>query len=178
MFLHNQRVQLKHEFYLPTVKELFTMGFKVLSDALDRTIRSFDDLEEFSHEDLYAIGKKLGSFSRMMSFLYEGHYISLLTILDEYKKTDGEVSFSFSEFIKSAEIVHQEEIDYGKRVKFPESFGQPLLKSAMNYLVHEEVLRFEDGKYCDVNFELLDIFIKTYAKDLLDHLSFNMKSMD
>lgn len=172
-YIIEQKQQLKYEFYLPTTKLLFSSSLDLISDAVGRKVEGMDDVLNFSHEDLYNIGKKVGPFARNLSYLFEGHYIALLALefLSEKKE-----EYNLQSIYDACLEIHKEELQYGKIVKYAEGVSKPLLKSALEYFTHEKLLDVQKGTYCNVDLDLLEKFIKKYERELIDHLSFKMVS--
>ncbi len=172
-YLIAQKNQLKYEFYLPTTKELFTMALALISDAVGRKIDTLEDALNVSHEDLYNIGRKVGPFARSLSYIFEGHYIALNAIAHLSEQRE---EFSYNDIYEECKELHQQELQYGKIVKYVESCSKPLLKTALQYFVHMEILDLQGGTYCNVDWDLLEEFRKKYERELIDHLSFKMVS--
>ena len=79
-FFHVQRRQLKYEFYLPTVKQVFYWTLNIVSQSIGRRVGSLDDIMKLSREELYAIIRKVGVFGRSLSYIFEGYYLSAMAV--------------------------------------------------------------------------------------------------
>ena len=172
-YLIEQKNQLKYEFYLPTTRELFSSALELIGDAIGRKVEGLEDILSFSHEDLYNIGKKVGPFARNLSYLFEGHYITLLALEHLSEKSE---EYSFNKVYETCLEIHREELQYGKIVKYAEGISKPLVKTALEYFSHEQLLDIQKGTYCNVELDLLESFIHKYERELIDHLSFKMVS--
>ncbi|MDC1175134.1 1-acyl-sn-glycerol-3-phosphate acyltransferase [Bacteriovoracaceae bacterium] len=173
-FFLEQRNQLKHEFYLPTVKQFFLTTLKVISDAIGRKVESLEDMMELSHKELYAIASKVGIFTRALSYINEGYYASALTVRSLMKEYPE--GFKMDSFNKKVKSVFEAEKELGRVIRYSESFSLPLTKNSIKYMGHQNLLNFEDGHYKVDDSEKLDSLINSYEKGLTDQLTFNFRA--
>lgn len=170
----DQREQMKHEFYLPTVKQMFFLALDIISDAVGRKINTLEECMDFSHKDLYNVLQNIGHFSRSLNFISEAYYTSAETIkkLDE-QNTAG---FSMELYLKTTHDVFEHEKSLARHVKYPESYSEPMMRSALKYFTQLSVLEFESGKYKVVDLVKLNQHLERLEKSLLDKLIFNIRS--
>ena len=174
LFFLEQRDQLKHEFYLPTVKKFMFRALNVISDAIGRKVSTLEECLELSHQELYALASKLGVFSKVLSYINEAYYITCLTI-SELMKGDT-MGFKMDTFNKKYKEVFDRELKLARVIKYPESFSMPLLKSSMKYLTHMGLVENVDGMYRVKDSEKFDTILKRYEKSLVDNLTFSIKA--
>jgi glycerol-3-phosphate O-acyltransferase len=168
-----QRKQLKHEFYLPTVKEYFTNSLKMISDAIGRELTSLNECMELSHKELYSIASYLGVFSRSMSYIHEAYFVCAITIKQlSDASTDG---FKMDEYSKSFKENFDQEKAVARVIRFTESSSTPLMKNAMKYFMQEGMVVNESGSYKVSNAQELEKFIKNIEEELVEQLKFNLR---
>jgi len=172
-FFVDQRDQLKHEFYLPTVKEYFTKTLKMLSDAAEKEIHSLEECLDLSHQDLYKIASNLGMFSRTLSYINESYFTSALT-LKAFEK-DGIELFKRDDFMSKLEEVFDKEIQVARVIRFPESHNIELTKNAIKYFTHKGYITNEKGSFRITDSEGLNNYIVKLEAELMEQLKFNLR---
>jgi glycerol-3-phosphate O-acyltransferase len=171
-FLLQQRKQLKYEFYLPTVKELMTLGLQIVSHYIGRDIKSLEDAMDLSAHELYKIIDSIGVFSRGFNYLFEAYYISAATL-----KHLGKEPFTRDVFLKDSKEIFNLELKHGRFIKYPESYAQPILKNSLDFFLNQKLLDKETGAGLKVvNAKLIDQQMETFAKHLVDLLTINLKA--
>ncbi|MCY4523857.1 MAG: 1-acyl-sn-glycerol-3-phosphate acyltransferase, partial [Halobacteriovoraceae bacterium] len=168
-----QRSQLKHEFYLPTVKQFFYGTLHVVGDAIDRKILKLEELMNFSNRELYMIVSGLGIFNRTFSYVSEAYYISGLTLKvlnEEYPE-----GFKRDVYKKRFKIIFYEQLKIGRIIRYQESYTVPLTESSLKYFIHQKLLVNEGGFLKIIEPGKLDGLIGRYEKNLLDQLTFNIR---
>ncbi|OUR97882.1 hypothetical protein A9Q84_06710 [Halobacteriovorax marinus] len=173
IFLEHRRL-LKHEFYLPTIKDFMEKTFFLLSNITGREITSLEQCLELSHKELYTIASSLGAFSRSFNYIIEAYYTSAVALrsLNELHP-DG---FKFDDYSKKYVEVHTEEKQLGVVVKFPESNSEPLMKNSMKYFQHEQIVVNESGSIKVAKTQVLKDNIDNFENLLLELRRFNLRS--
>jgi len=168
-----QRRQLKHEFYLPTVKEFFKKSLNMISDAIGRELTSIGECMELSHQELYKIASYLGLFSRSMSYIYEAYFVCALSLksLSE-EKADG---FKMDDYTKTFRENFEKEKSIARVIRFAESSSTPLMKNAMKYFQQENIIANDKGVYKIINKESLDKALHDIEQELVEQLKFNLR---
>ncbi len=172
-FFVKQRNLLKHEFYLPTVKQYYSKTLKILSRAVGREILSLKDAIEFSNKDLYEVASKLSLFARSLTYIHEAYFVSALT-LESFQK-DGVDHFKSADYMKRSIEVFNAEIQSQRIIRFAESQNVELMKTALKYFEQVGVLGYEDNAYFVADTTKLSDFIESTEKTLKDQLKLNFK---
>ena len=172
-FFLSQRRQLKHEFYLPTVKQVFYWTLNIVSDSVGRRVGSLDEIMELSRAELYAIIRKVGVFGRSLSYILEGYYLAALALRDLSGESSG--GFKRESYIKKAREVYRHEVGIGRIVRYPESFSVELLGSSLKYFAHINMIVNVGGTFQVINAKKFDKIIEQYEKDLVDLVTFNIR---
>ena len=172
-FFLSQRRQLKYEFYLPTVKQVFYWTLNIVSDSIGRRVGNLDDIMELSRAELYAIICKVGVFGRSFSYIFEGYYLASLAVRDLSKESPE--GFNRELYRKKIGEVHRHEVGVGHIVRYPESFSVELLVSSLKYFQHIQLVVNREGVFQVIDTEKLDKIIKQYEKDLVDLVTFNIR---
>lgn len=172
-FFINQRKQLTHEFYLPTVKEVMAKTLEIVSDAIGREVTTLEECVELSHKELYLILAKVGLFSRACNYLLEAYYICGLTLKD-LSNNDYKEGFKMETFLKRYKEVFENEKKLRRIIKYAESYSIPLSKSSLQYFIHAKIVESNQGFYAVNDKEkLLEVLNKVEA-DLMGQLSINL----
>lgn len=170
-YLMKKRKELKYEFYLPSIKEMLEEAMRILSYALGREIKSFDECMKFSTQEMYQIATKVKNFSTALSYLYESYYISILAI--NYLKGG---SFTQDKFLQVVKELFQLEIEHGRVIRYNEAFAVPILKDTLIHFQNEKVLGRNDAREFFVNDpEKLEVALDKFVKDLNDQVAINVK---
>lgn len=172
-FFVRQRSQLKHEFYLPSVKEIFYKTMTIVSDAIGRKIGSLEELMELNHKELYQVAACLGPYTRALCYINEAYYVSsmaLKSLAEAYP--DG---FKNSAYDEKARIVFEEEKELGRIIRYPESFSVATTASALQYLKNIGLVKKEAELLKIEDLEGLQQLISRYEKDLIDQLTINIR---
>ncbi len=172
-YLIIKRRELKFEFYLPPVKEMFAQAMEIISYAVGRPISNFEECFKLSSTEFYQIAQRVQFFSTALTSIYECYYCSLLSL--RHFLQEG-VSFSIEDFIQVSQEIHQIELEHGRVVRYPESKTVPTLKESLKYFCHIGILQLtEDKKYHVINEQKLTDKIEKFAKDINDQLVINLK---
>ena len=169
----NYRRKLKHEFYLPTVKQFFHQILTVLGDAVGRRISSMDEVVGLSHRELYAIVSSLGLFGRALSHIDEAYYIAglaLAALKEEYPE-----GFKMEAYLKTFKAIFYQELQLGRIIRYSESYSLPLARSGLKYFTHTGAAKNEMGMLTVVGADKLEELTKRYEKNLTDQLMFNIR---
>ncbi len=173
-FFLEQRKILKHEFYLPETDEMFVLIKRIIAKILNKEDFSFDESFSLSNHDFYQLGASLAPFTSSFSYIYEGYYVAALTL-----KSFSNSVFTFDTYKTRAKEVFSLEQKYGKLIQFPESFSVPLMKSALDFFVGDDmVASIGEGKDFVVTKEAeiaLDKKIERFVTLLSDFTSLNLK---
>ena len=172
-FFVEQRDQLKHEFYLPTLKEYFVQTLKILSDAIGRDINSLEECMNLSHKDLYAVASNLGIFSRSLSYINESYFVAGMTIKSFDK--EGITLFKQDDFIHRLQLVFDSEFKHQRVIRFYESHNVELAKNAIKYFIQKGFLIKDEGALRIGNEKALNIYIEKLEDELMEQLKFNLK---
>ena len=167
-FYFTQLDQLKYEFYLPRPEELTIQILQLVGEVLGRSINNFSELFQLTHQDLFLLGKGLGEFGHICTFLQEGYYLylkALKALLAEHK-----FQFTVDELHQVASIIHQDELTHGRIIKYRESLSKNLLHSTLDYFQHLAIIEQtgENRCYLIPEGQSFDNLIDKYARDLAD----------
>lgn len=169
-----KRDQLKYEFYLPTVKEFFKRTYEILSYCVGRELKSMDECLELSHHELYAILSKIGLFARSCSYLYEGYYVTALSIkvLGE-ERPEG---FKPEELFKRMKEVFLHEMELARVVKFQESYAEPLMRNALKFFAQNGWTRQAGGLIFVDQPTGLEAMLDQYERELTELWRFQLRA--
>ena len=162
--------RLKHEFYLPSKDEFLNLSLRIFSHAVGRKIESLDECMNFSHKDIFAVASKVGIFSRVCSYITEGHYLSAKALIKCQDKI-----ISREKFFKKVNKIHSMEISFNKILHYPESCIRPVLENGLKYFISRKIIQREMGSYRIVDKKALTSLLENYEMDLQDRLSFNIQ---
>ncbi len=172
-FFITQRKQLTHEFYLPTVKEVFHLTLDIVSDAIGRPVTTLEECVELSHKELYLILQKVGLFARSLNYLLEAYYVCGLALKDlstkEYKE-----GFKMETFLKKYKEVFEAEKKLRRIIKYAESYSVPLSKSSLQFFIHSKLVESNAGFYTVSDQTKLDETLAKIESDLSGQLSINL----
>lgn len=170
----SQRDQLKHEFYLPTVKEFFKKTFDIISWCVGRDIRTLDECMDLSHKELYSILSHIGIFTRSCHYIFEAYYVAALSLRSLYEeKPDG---FKMEEFEKRLKLTFESERELDRVIKFPESYSLPLMRNSLKYFSQQQLVEQNGGVIKLIDPEVMDAMIQTLEEDLTEQLRFNLRA--
>ena len=172
-FFMNQRKQLTHEFYLPTVKEILNLTYEIVSDAIGREVKTLEECIELSHKELYLILTKVGLFSRSCNYLLEAYYVCGLT-LKELSTNEYKEGFKMETFLKSYKEIFEGERKLRRIIKYAESYSIPLSKSSLQYFIHSKIVDMNTGFYLVSDQTKLNDLITKIESDLSSQLSINL----
>lgn len=160
------RDQLKHEFYLPTVKEFFRATLDHISTLSGRRVETLEQCLEISNERkvMFTIISGIGVFNRSLTYIAEGYYIAALTVKELSLVNNGE--FDTNTFTTKAREIFELELDRAMVIKFQESFSLPLLKNGLKYFTGIEILSAKGDRYSVISGEKLDQLIADYKDDI------------
>ncbi|MCB9061823.1 MAG: 1-acyl-sn-glycerol-3-phosphate acyltransferase [Halobacteriovoraceae bacterium] len=164
-FFIQQRDQLRHEFYLPSMKDYYIKAMKIISHCVGRKIEDLDSCMGLTTEEMHRVKQKIGVFGRSLSYIIEGYYLLALAI-KKLEKESSKGNFKVDELRRSIEDIFEIEKKTGKFVRFIESKTPPLLTSSLKYYVDEDILEKEPGHYRLKNEKLLNEKIELLANDL------------
>lgn len=169
-----ERNKLKHEFYLPTVKEFFNSALAVISDCVGRDIFDLTECLNLSKEDLYCIASKVGVFSKLLSYLNEAYYCCGKGIL-ALAGDDPEEVIKTEVLNKKIQSVSEDEILLGRVLKYPENFSVTQVRSCLSYLSHLGIVGKSGSGISLPNRGKLEELTEKFEESLLDGLTFNIR---
>lgn len=170
-FLMTKRNELKHEFYLPKVREMINEALRVIEYSIGEKLENLADALEFTNERLYQIASSISKFSTGFSYLYEAYYISSISL-----KFIGDKSFKEDKFIAVSKELFEMEREHGKVVKYPESFNVPIMRNTLKYYLHLDLItKDEDGIYQIINSKKIYDLSEKFASDVNDQVALNLK---
>ena len=172
-FFLQKRAELKHEFYLPTVREFFYRTLNIVSDAIGRKVSTLEDLMSLTHQELYALASKVGIFSRGLSYIYEAYFSSALAL--QALHSDYPEGFKTDAFMKKVKEVHEKERQLGRVIRYPESYSLPMSRSSLKYFEHQGHVINEGGLLKLSDPENFAQICQRYEKDLIDQLTLNIR---
>lgn len=172
-FFINQRKQLTHEFYLPTVKEILKLTLNIVTDSIGREVNSLEECVDLTHKELYLILAKVGIFSRACNYLLEAYYICGLT-LKNLAEHDYKEGFKMETFLKRYKEVFESEKKLRRIIKYAESYSVPLSKSSLQYFIHAKIVETNAGFYTIADQEKLSEALTKVESDLSSQLSINL----
>lgn len=168
-FYLTQRKQMKYEFYLPTLRELYQLSVEIISYCLGRKVTELKEVFTLSNQEAYLIAKEVGSFSRSYSYIHEAYYIGALTL-----RSLQDTEFNHEQFVQEARQIFIFEKDHGKLVKYPESFSIPLIKNSLSYFENMKLVERNGGKFTVKSETEVDNLIDLYGNYLSKLLTFNL----
>jgi glycerol-3-phosphate O-acyltransferase len=168
-----QRRQLKHEFYLPTVKEFLFGTLSVVSDAIGRRVATLEELMSLDRQDLYAIASKIGIFNRALTYIMEAYFVAGLAVSKLSK--DYPEGFKVDAYNKKVKEVHEAQRKLDRLIRYPESYSIPLTKSALKYYTHGQTVENEMGLIKVVDEVAFDENVRRLEKNLNDLLTINIR---
>lgn len=168
-----QRRQLKHEFYLPTVKEFFYGTLSVVSDAIGRRVGNLDELMSLERQDLYEIASKVGIFNRALTYIMEAYYVAGLAL----QKLDHDYpqGFKIEAFNKKVKEVHEAERKLDRLIRYPESYSIPLTKTSLKFYTHGATVENNMGLLKISKHEDFKVNLDKFEKNLNDLLTINIR---
>ncbi|MDA8792312.1 1-acyl-sn-glycerol-3-phosphate acyltransferase [Bacteriovoracaceae bacterium] len=171
-FLNERRKQLKYEFYLPSIKEMFSQAQRIVSMSLNKEILSLTDILTFPQEDLNHLAESVKRFSSLLTFTYEAYFISAVTA--KYLAQEG---FTLEKYLEISRELFQIEIEHGRVVKYQESYSTSLMKNTLSYLENKHAIDFNEstGLYTITNLPKIDELIEKFATEINDQMSINLK---
>lgn len=175
-FFLYQRKQLKHEFYLPTVKQFFFKTLSVVSDAIGRRVGTLEELMSLSNQELYKITSKVGIFSRALSYITEAYYVAGLAL--ESLAKDYPEGFKIDAYNKKMQEIHESKRKLGRLIRYNESYSVPLTKSALKYYTHLDWVKNQAGMIQISNEEEFTGIVNKLKKNLEDQLTVNIRVVD
>jgi glycerol-3-phosphate O-acyltransferase len=168
-----QRRSLKHEFYLPTIKQFFYGTLSVVSDAVGRRIVNLDELMSLEGQDLYKIVSKVGIFNRALTYIMEAYYVAGLALQKlSSSYPDG---FKVDAFNKKVKEVHEAERKLDRLIRYPESYSIPLTKTALKYYSHLNLIELDAGMIKITRAEEFQCNLQRIEKNLNDLLTINIR---
>ncbi len=175
-FFLYQRRQLKHEFYLPTVKEFFYSTLSVISESIGRRVGTLEELMDLNKQELYLIASKIGIFSRALSFIGETHYVAGLALseLAESNK-DG---FKLEQFNKKFSEIHDKERRLGRLIRYSESNSVFAIKTALRYYQGLNLVENDIGSMKISDHAALKQLVQKLGKNLRDQLTLNIRALE
>lgn len=165
-----QRDQLKHEFYLPTIKEFLRNTLDILSHTIGHKINTLKECLEFTHKDFYKIASEVSVFSRLLTYVNGAYLISAKTLLS--LSQNGVLKMNYKEYEKRYKDVFQYEYTLGRTIKYIESNSKNFMQTTLKYFVHQKLIKNEEGFYQIVNVDNFHKVIQRYEKFLIQQLHF------
>lgn len=171
-FLQSKRRELRFEFYLPTVKEMFKLAMSIVSYALGRRVSSLEECLKLSPTELYKIASKVSYFATGLTYIYEAYYIAACTL-----RHFGVNSFQKDKFLAVAKELHQMEMEHGRVVKYMESYAVPIIGDSLSYFKHMGLIKEDlvSGEMKVVDLIKLEEEIDKFAKDINDQIVIHLK---
>jgi glycerol-3-phosphate O-acyltransferase len=163
-FFINQRKQLLHEFYLPTVKEFFNLALAIVTDAIGREVTNLEECLELNPKELYQILAKVGIFSHACNYLIEAYYVSGVTLIE--LANDQPEGFKMETYLKKYKETFEAERKLQRIIKYSESYSVPLSRSSLEYYVHTKILESKNGFFVLNNAEKLNQIVDKMEEDL------------
>jgi glycerol-3-phosphate O-acyltransferase len=172
-----QRDLLKHEFYLPTMREFYKKTVEVISWCIRREVKTFEECMQLTHKELYAILSHIGLFSRSCHYIYEAYYVSAQTLwlLCEEGKAHKE-GIRSEEFEKRLKNVYQEERNLEGVIQFTESYSLPMMRNSLKYFTQQHIIRHEHAKIYVNDPDVLQGLILAFEEDLKEHQRFHLRA--
>lgn len=159
-FFLSQRDQLKHEFYLPTVRRLFYRSLEITSYCIGREISSLKECLNLNYQELYLIASRLSFFSKVGTHIHEAYYVALLTI----KSFDSQ--FTEDEYLKKVKKTFEWELDYGRIVKYKECYSIPIFLSSLKSFTQLGLIEFDNGYWKIIDDNKVKGILEMYEKIL------------
>ncbi|MBD65485.1 MAG: hypothetical protein CME62_09780 [Halobacteriovoraceae bacterium] len=172
-FLIRKRKELKYEFYLPRNEEMIEEGVRIIEYSIGRKIENVGDVLELSQEELFQIAKKVKRYATAFNHIYEAYYIALVSV--KYLHAEP---FNWDKFLQTAQEIFTMEIEHGRIVQYPESFAVPKMKSSLDYLLNQNVIGMEEGKFFIDDLDKLNQALEKFIKDINDQVAINFKLSD
>lgn len=173
-FFLYQRSELKHEFYLPTIKEFFYKTLSVVSQIIGRKVGGLEELMDLNKQELYLIASKIGIFSRALSYIGETHYIAGLAFSE---LTNNGQSFKIEQFNKKFSDIHEKKRSLGRLIRYSESNSVPAQKAALRYYQGLKLVENQQGEWKVTDHALLKQHIQKLEKKLHDQLTLNIRAI-
>ena len=175
-FFLYQRRQLKHEFYLPTVKEFFYSTLSVVSESIGRRVGSLEELMDLNKQELYLIASKIGIFTRALSFIGETYYVAGLALTELGSlHSDG---FKTEHFNKKFNEIHEKERRLGRLIRYTESNSVFAIKTALRYYQGLNLIENDLGSMKITDHAALKHHVQKLAKNLRDQLTLNIRALE
>ena len=168
-----KRRELKHEFYLPTVKEMIAETLKVVEYATKVKVKSLNEALNLGAPTLYKLAQKVSPFATAFNYIYEGYYVSALTLKHLNNK-----EFTEDEFLQIAKELFDLEIEHGRVVRYSETYSVPKLKTTLKFFCDKGIIKCESSKYSFLEYDQIDQYIEKFADDVHDQISVNLKFPD
>ncbi len=168
-----RRHQLKHEFYLPTVKQFFHQILQVVGDAIGERISTLEEMANLSHRQLYAIISRLGIFGRVLSPVDEAYYIAGLSL--QSLGNESPEGFKLEAYLKGFRDIFYQELQLGRIIRYSESYSIPLAKSGLKYFTHRGLVKNQGGELKVEGLAKLRQLTEGYEKNLIEQLTLNIR---
>ncbi len=170
-YLKQKRIELKYEFYLPSVRELLIESRKIIEYATDKKIENLDEVLSFDVSSMYKLAKVVSPFSTSLNYIYEGYYLGTITLIFLEKK-----EFDYEEYLKVAQELFEIEIDHGRVISYRESFTVPKLQAVFDYFVKQrEIMKKVGEKYKVINLTKLLNLREKFSSDISNQVSIKLK---
>lgn len=174
-FFVEQRDQLKHEFYLPTIKDYFVKTLKIISDATGNNVFGLEECLNLPHKDLYAIASNLGIFARSLSYINEAYFVAALALRTFDK--EGIAVFTKEDFLAKQAVVFESEFKHQRVIRFFESNNVELATNSLKYFLQKGFIEKEDTNYRILNINSLVAYIEKLETELMEQLKFNFRAV-
>jgi glycerol-3-phosphate O-acyltransferase len=171
VYLFSRRKELKYEFYLPTMKEMFVLGFKIVNFSTGKKVESFEECFQLSFEQLTKLLKMVLPFGNAFRSIYEGYYIAALTL-----KNIKEQSFGRDEFQKYAKEIFDMELSHGRFIRSPESYSTSMMNSSLTYFHNQKLVSRIEGRFHVEDMNKVDVVFHHYAKTLTDLMTASLQN--
>lgn len=174
-FFVEQRDQLKHEFYLPTLKDYFVKTLKIISDATGNSVHGLEECLNLPHKDLYAIASNLGIFSRSLNYINEAYFVAALAVKTFDK--EGVAVFTKDEFLEKQAVVFNSEFKHQRVIRFFESNNVELATNSLKYFLQKGFIEKDEANYRVANVRALVSYIEKLESELMEQLKFNFRAV-
>ena len=176
----DQRKRLKHEFYLPTVKELRVLALEIVTHYTGKELNRIEDGLHLDREDMYKLMSNINVFSRSCLFIFEAYYVAALTLKHLFK-IHGDEGFKKETYIQASKEIFALEKNHGRMIRYPESYSIPLMDTAFIHFIqsrHVKPMADRPGFFMITDIAQVNTLVHTYLQDLTERLSFNLNLID
>ncbi|MBL7666166.1 MAG: 1-acyl-sn-glycerol-3-phosphate acyltransferase [Bacteriovoracaceae bacterium] len=168
-YITEQRLELKYEFYLPSVKEMFLSAMEIVNLALDEKVSKLDDILKLSKKEIIKVANIIKPFSTAFIYLDEAYYLGAAA-LDFLHNEE----FSKQRFINVARELFELEREHGRVVKYHESYTVPVIENVLTFFINLGAVEKNEAIYKVVKAQDIKEYKDKFAKDIHDQLSMTL----